>query len=663
MTSLLENPLDISGHVAPSRVVFGPHETNLGDGRAFSDRHVAYYARRARGGAGLIVTETASVTPNDWPYERAPLASEARAGWEAVAGACASHGTLVLAGLGHAGGQGSSAFSQEVMWAPSRVADVVSREPPAELDEEGISEIVEAFGAAAAGAVDAGLTGVEIDAGAWSLLRQFHSGLTNLRDDRYGTDRLLFTRLVLAAARRAVGPSGLVTLRLSCDELAPWAGITPDQASQTVGELAGLVDVLTVVRAGPYATSAYRPDAHTPAGFNLELCRQMHVAAGGQATVVLQGSIVDVAMAQAALDGGVCDLVEMTRALIADAELVSRVRSGQARSVRPCIRCNQACLVRDNRNPLVSCVMDPASGHETEEPYSPGATSGAGPEVLVVGAGPAGLECARILAEAGRSVRVADRAAEAGGMLVRAARGPGRESLRLAASWLAEAAAAAGARLCLSTPVSREDVERARADGWQVVLATGSRPVQGRYAEPGGVPVVDAVDALERAEALPDGPVVVVDPVGNQVAVNLAEWLAVAFGRQVTLVCPDPVAGTQLSRTGDLAGANVRLERAGVRRQLRSVVRSVSGSVVSVEDCWTGQATDIPGEVVIDCGHRVADDELYVQLSNMSMAGAGPSVARAGDCVAPRTLLEAILEGRRVALQLLASPVAVGVRS
>ncbi len=138
----LGDPVGVGPCTAPSRLVFGPHETNLGRGRDLSDRHVAYYRRRAAGGAGVIVTETASVTADDWPYERAPLASECRGGWQATARACAPHGTLVLAGIGHAGGQGSSAYSQEVMWAPSPVADVVSREPPAALDEDGMAAIV-----------------------------------------------------------------------------------------------------------------------------------------------------------------------------------------------------------------------------------------------------------------------------------------------------------------------------------------------------------------------------------------------------------------------------------------------------------------------------------------------------------------------------------------
>jgi 2,4-dienoyl-CoA reductase-like NADH-dependent reductase (Old Yellow Enzyme family) len=247
----LAEPLSVGPGTAPSRVVFGPHETNLGRRRSISTRHVAYYAARAAGGAGVIVTETASVHESDWPYERAPLARDCEAGWRAVASACLSHRTLVLAGLGHAGAQGSSAYSQSVLWAPSRVADAITREMPAAMERDEIAEVVRGFAQAAALAVECGLHGVEIDAGAISLLRQFHSGLTNLRGDEYGADKLRFTREVLAAAREAIGPQRILALRLSCDELAPWAGVTPEQAEEHVDAFADAIDLLTVVRGGP----------------------------------------------------------------------------------------------------------------------------------------------------------------------------------------------------------------------------------------------------------------------------------------------------------------------------------------------------------------------------------------------------------------------------
>ena len=635
----------LAGRTAPSRVLFGPHETNLGHRRAFSPRHVAYYARRAAGGAGVVVTETASVHADDWPYERAPLAADCGPGWAAVVGACRAHRTLVLAGLGHTGGQGSSAWSQAALWAPSRVPDVVTREVPVEMAGDELTTLVRGFGSATRVAVAAGVDGVEVDAGARSLLRQFASGLTNMRTDAHGTDRLLLLRQVLSAVRAELGADRVLALRLSCDELAPWAGTTPADAAAQVAELAGEVDLLTVVRGSGMAAAAYRPDAHTPPGFNRELTRAMRAAAAGRTAVVLQGSVVDPAQAQQALDDGIADAVEMTRAQIADADLVATLRAGVPERVRPCVLCNQACQVLDVRNPLVSCVVDPRSGHETEDPdpTSAGmAISAAGSqEVLVVGAGPAGLEAARVLASRGHAVRVADRRPRPGGMLPVVAATPGGHRFAAFADWLVAECTRLGVRFEVAD-VQPADVP----DGEAVVLATGGRPGPRSYEVEDGARVVTAAELFAATGApdglLPAGPVVVHDPVGDSVGVAAAELLALA-GRPVTVVTPDQVVGSRLTRTGDLAPANTRLQQAGVHRATTALLRSAGPGRAVLADRWTGSTREVACAAVVDCGHRLPEDGLRTG-----------SAVLAGDAVAPRTVLEAVLEGRRAALTLVA---------
>ncbi len=385
---LLE-PLALGSVTAPNRVLFGPHETNLGAGRAISARHVAYYEARAEGGAGILVSEEASVHPSDWPYERAPLAEQCAAGWEQLAAVGRRHGTVVLAALGHAGGQGASAYSQRELWAPSDVPEVNTREVPKIMEADDIAAVVRGFADATRLAVRSGLAGVEINAGQHSLVRQFLSGLTNLRGDEYGTDKLRFAREVLHAVRVEAG-DGVVGLRLSCDELAPWAGIVPEAAAEIAVQLLPWIDYLVVVRGAIFSVAATRPDGHDEPGFNLGLAGQIRAAVAGKVPVFVQGSIVDVGQAAWAVDEDRADGVEMTRAQIADPALVRKLAAGAPETIRPCILCNQTCKVRDGRNPIVSCVAEPRAGYEQDEPDVTG-TARHALDVLVVGGGVAGM--------------------------------------------------------------------------------------------------------------------------------------------------------------------------------------------------------------------------------------------------------------------------------
>ena len=281
---------------------------------------------------GSIVTETASVHPSDWPYERAPLASACGPGWRAVADGCRPHGTLVLAGLGHAGGQGSSAYSQSVLWAPSPVADVASREMPMAMGRPEIDALVEGFAAAARGGRGRrSRRGGDRRRARCRSCASSTPGSPTSATTPTATTACSLTREVLDAVRDAVGPDRIVALRLSCDELAPWAGVTPEHAADQVDALADGVDLLTVVRGGPYSATAYRPDAHTPAGVQPRTLRG-HAPGGrrpgpggaagerGRPRPWPRPPLAD----------GTADLVEMTRAQIADPDLVAKVRAGAA---------------------------------------------------------------------------------------------------------------------------------------------------------------------------------------------------------------------------------------------------------------------------------------------------------------------------------------------
>jgi len=627
----LVQPLSLGSRTAPNRVMFGPHVTNLAtDERTFSPEHVAYYERRAIGCCGVIVVEGASVHESDWPYERAPLASRCTAGWASIAEACHRHGSLVIASLDHSGGQGSSAYSQQPLWAPSRVPEVNSREVPKWMEHHDIVAVIEGFGDATRLALSAGCDGIEINAGQHSLVRQFLSGLTNQRGDEYA-DRMLFARHVVQAvkgAALAVRADAVVGLRLSCDELAPWAGITPEMAPEIARELCELgIDYVVVVRGSIFSAEKTRPDFHEPTGFNIDLCRSIRSVLPAHVAVFLQGSIVDVGQAEWAIGDGVCDAVEMTRAQIADPDLVQKIGNDQQAQIRPCIRCNQTCQVRDARNPIVTCVAEPTSGHETQDPdwYT---TTSLPRHITVVGAGVAGLETARVAALRGHSVTIVEKSAATGG--IAAIAGPGQPLV----AWLNSEID----RLKVRVEVGHEFNASSLNDAQVVVQATGAQRGVTEYEIISGAVVLDIADVRRGISIVPEsGVVVILDPIGGPIGVSLAEEL----GERAILVTPDNIAGNELSRTGDLAPANVRLAQRGTQVQRRSVVRAVekrdANFIVRVQDRFSGVLTEIECVAVVDAGFR---------LPTAPMTGA----VQIGDCVAPRTILEAILEARRAAL-------------
>jgi 2,4-dienoyl-CoA reductase (NADPH2) len=280
------------------------------------------------------------------------------------------------------------------------------------------------------------------------------------------------------------------------------------------------------------------------------------------------------------------------------------------------VLCNQTCQVRDARNPIITCIGEPTTGRETEDPdwYAPAARPR---RIAVVGGGVAGLEAARVAALCGHHVTVVERSDRVGGLA--AVAGPAAPLVR----WLEQQCTELG----VDIHCGRSDIERADA----IVQATGSVPGHRDYTVDDGSTVVD-VAALRRGEAaLPDGPIALFDPIGGPIAVALAEEL----GDRATLITQDNIAGNELSRSGDLAPANTRLQQRGVTILRRSLLRSVRPGEVEVQDRFSGERSAIVAAALVDCGFR---------LPTSPMPEADVQV---GDCVAPRTIHEAVLEARR----------------
>jgi 2,4-dienoyl-CoA reductase (NADPH2) len=641
--SLLE-PLPLgAGREARNRIVFAAHVTNLAENGVPGDRFGTYYQRRAQGGAGVIVLEEAQVHPSSHPYQRAIRGYDPAIvpAYRRLADRLHTAGALVLAQLGHAGMQGTGHVLKQALWAPSAVPNPATLEMPKTMEPEDIAAVVEGFATAARNAAEGSLDGVEVNAGQYSLVRQFLSGLTNQRGDHWGGDpdrRLRFAREVIAAVRQAVGERRLVGLRLCCDELAPWAGIKREDAPELALALSKGVDYVSVTAGSIYSVEETRPGLHRPPGHLLPVCASVRDRLGG-VPVFASGSMVDPVQADAAVLLGQTDACEMTRALIADPDLPSKLEADREADVRPCVRCNQDCVVRSAANAIVSCVHNPEAGHEPEFPPAPAAPRGR--RVVVVGGGPGGLEAALAAAARGHEVTLLERAAALGGTPSAVAAAGQREPFGLVSAWRAGRVPTAGVDVRLrveATPVLLGDMAPE-----VIVVATGARPRPAEGLPGGDLPHVVSVRDAVAGHLAGTGRVAVLDRQGGYPAIDAAR-VAAGLRRPVTVLTEDPFVSSQLGATGELAPWYREAAALGIELRALTTVLEVEPEALRLRHRFGAGEERLEADCVVLADHELPDDELYHRV-----AGKLPrvEVLRVGDCLAPRRVLHAVLEGGR----------------
>jgi 2,4-dienoyl-CoA reductase (NADPH2) len=641
----LLSPLRLGPLTLHNRVVFSAHLTNYARDGKPTEQHAAYYAARAAGGAGLIITEEHSTHVTDWPYEKLIHGFDPAVipGYRRITDAVHAHGVPILAQLNHNGGQASSMFSRLPVWAPSPVPDPLFREVPKALEAHEIAAVVDGYALVAEHCMAGGFDGVELQCSHSSIVRGFLSPATNHRTDGYGGALENRARLLLelvAAVRSVLGPSKALGVRLCGDELIE-GGTTIEEAVAVARmvDATGQVDYINT-SIGVATATLYMIEAsmQVPPGYAMFIPSAIREAVS--VPVVGVGRFKDPTQAERALASGQADLIGVVRGQIADPDFVRKARSGASQDIRTCLSCNQECVGRMGLNRWLGCIENPRTGREAVVLPMPTRRA---QRVLVVGGGPAGLQAAVTAAERGHHVTLLEKGDRLGGQVPVAASVPSRAEFLDITRNLAAAAQRLGVDVKLLHEVTAEELLDESPDA--VIVATGAEPQKPWWA--GDLAqVVDVRDVLEGRVA-PRGRVLVIDELGFHQATSVAELLA-DRGCAVEVATPGMVVGQDLGITLDLETWNVKAAAKGIE-QLTDVVpmAAVEGITVTLQHHPTG--TDVSRRVdwVVCAVQQRADDALWHALR-----GAPFTVQRVGDCVAPRRAHAAVIEGHRAAVAL-----------
>ncbi len=508
----LLSPITLGGLTLPNRVLMGSMHTGLEETGDW-DRVSAFYAARARGGVGLMVT--GGMAPNReggvYPgaaglFTEADIANHAR-----VTGAVHAAGGRIAMQILHAG---RYAYSKHCV-APSAIRSPISAFTPTALDEDGIETQIADIATAAARSVEAGYDGVEVMGSEGYFLNQFLAPRTNRREDRWGgslENRMRLPVEVVARVRAALGPDKLLIYRISLLDLVT--------EGQEWSEIVALAHAVTEAGADVLNTGIGWHEARVPTIVtSVPRAAFAHLTAKLRAEVsvpvIASNRINTPEVAEAILSGEQADMISMARPFLADPDFVAKAARGEAAHIAPCIACNQACLDHTFSGKLSSCLVNPRACHETELVLAPVT---APRRIAVVGAGPAGLSTALAAAERGHAVTLFDKADRVGGQLHYAAAIPGKEEFRGLIDWFETQIAASAVDLRLGHAPEAEDL----ASYDEVIVATGVRP-----RDP-GIPGQDVANVISYADLLSGrakaGPRVAVVGAGG-IGFDVAEYL------------------------------------------------------------------------------------------------------------------------------------------